>query len=132
MAFELLERTSLIWKCVLFILERRMDILKEALERIRLAEEENKQAEQAMIEELEQYQADKQKVLQTIQTEQKELRKSIIDRLEHELLEKENELQARLLAEAAESQKKDEEIYHQHKEKMITQIIDEMRENYGC
>ena len=106
--------------------------MKEALERIRLAEEQNKEAERAMIDELDRYQIEKQQALQAIQTQQKKQRKEIIQKLERELLAKENDLQNRLLAEAKESQMKDEARYQQQKDQMIAQIINEMRENYGC
>ena len=115
-----------------FYLERGIYILKEALERIRLAEEQNKEAERAMIDELDHYQIEKQQALQAIQTQQKNQRKEIIQQLERELLAKENDLQNRLLAEATESQMKDEARYQQQKDQMIAQIINEMRANYGC
>lgn len=132
MAFELLEHTSVFGSMLFFYLERGIYILKEALERIRLAEEQNKEAERAMIDELDHYQIEKQQALQAIQTQQKNKRKEIIQQLERELLAKENDLQNRLLAEATESQMKDEARYQQQKDQMITQIINEMRENYGC
>ena len=131
-AFELLEHTSVLGSMLFFYLERGIYILKEALERIRLAEEQNKEAERAMIDELDHYQIEKQQALQAIQTQQKNQRKEIIQQLERELLAKENDLQNRLLAEATESQMKDEARYQQQKDQMIAQIINEMRENYGC
>ena len=132
MAFELLEHTSVFGSMLFFYLERGIYILKEALERIRLAEEQNKEAERAMIDELDHYQIEKQQALQAIQTQQKKQRKEIIQQLERELLAKENDLQNRLLAEATESQMKDEARYQQQKDQMIAQFINEMRENYGC
>ena len=132
MAFELLEHTSVFGSMLFFYLERGIYILKEALERIRLAEEQNKEAERAMIDELDHYQIEKQQALQAIQTQQKNQRKEIIQQLERELLAKENDLQNRLLAEATESQMKDEARYQQQKDQMIAQIINEKRENYGC
>lgn len=132
MAFELLEHTSVLGSMLFFYLERGIYILKEALERIRLAEEQNKEAQRAMIDELDRYQIEKQQALQAIQTQQKKQRKEIIQKLERELLEKENDLKNRLLAEAKESQMKDEARYQQQKDQMIAQIINEMRENYGC
>ena len=132
MAFELLEHTSVFGSMLFFYLERGIYILKEALERIRLAEEQNKEAERAMIDELDHYQIEKQQALQAIQTQQKKQRKEIIQKLERELLEKENNLKNRLLAEATESQMKDEARYQQQKDQLIAQIITEMRENYGC
>ena len=90
------------------------------------------QAQRAMIDELDRYQIEKQQALQAIQTQQKKQRKEIIQKLERELLEKENDLKNRLLAEATESQMKDEARYQQQKDQMIAQIINEMRENYGC
>ena len=71
MAFELLEHTSVLGSMLFFYLERGIYILKEALERIRLAEEQNKEAERAMIDELDHYQIEKQQALQAIQTQQK-------------------------------------------------------------
>ena len=132
MAFELLEHTSVLGSMLFFYLERGIYILKEALERIRLAEEQNKEAERAMIDELDRYQIEKQQALQAIQTQQKKQRKEIIQKLERELLEKENDLKNRLLAEATESQMKDEARYQQQKDQMIAQIINELRENHGC
>ena len=132
MAFELLEHTSVFGSMLFFYLERGIYILKEALERIRLAEEQNKEAERAMIDELDRYQIEKQQALQAIQTQQKKQRKEIIQQLERELLAKENDLQNRLLAEATESQMKDEARYQQQKDQMIAQIINEMRDNDGC
>ena len=132
MAFELLEHTSGFGSMLFFYLERGIYILKEALERIRLAEEQNKEAERAMIDELDRYQIEKQQALQAIQTQQKNQRKEIIQQLERELLAKENDLKNRLLAEATESQMKDEARYQQQKDQMIAQIINEMRDKYGC
>ena len=132
MAFELLEHTSVFGSMLFFYLERGIYILKEALERIRLAEEQNKEAERAMIDELDHYQIEKQQALQAIQTQQKKQRKEIIQQLERELLAKENDLQNRLLTEATESQMKDEARYQQQKDQMIAQIINEMREKHGC
>ena len=132
MAFELLEHTSVLGSMLFFYLERGIYILKEALERIRLAEEQNKEAERAMIDELDHYQIEKQQALQAIQTQQKKQRKEIIQKLERELLEKENDLKNRLLAEAKESQMKDEARYQQQKDQMIAQIINEMRQKDRC
>ena len=106
--------------------------MKEALERIRLAEEQNKEAERAMIDELDHYQIEKQQALQAIQTQQKNQRKEIIQQLERELLAKENDLQNRLLAEATESQMKDEALYQKQKDPMIAAMINGMRWDYGC
>lgn len=132
MAFELLERTSLFEVGSFFITERRMVILKEALERIRVAEDDNSKRYQELLVEMDELQLEKNKMIQTLQLEQQQIRKEKITRREAELMEEENILQTRLLNEAKAHEKEDEEMYQQHKQAMITQIMNEMRERYGC
>lgn len=112
--------------------ERRMGILKEALERIRVVEDENAKYHQELLLEMDELQIAKNKMIQNLQLEQQKVRKEQVTKREVERMEEENILQTRLLNEAKIHEKEDEETYQEHKTEMITQIMNEMRERYGC
>lgn len=106
--------------------------MKEALERIRLAEESNNQAQQQLFHEIEQYQKEKQNQLQKQQEEHKQLRKDTLQALESSLILEEQTLEKQLQEEAHVIDSKNEEIYARQKENMVQKIIKEMRGDYGC
>ncbi|GGI64785.1 hypothetical protein ACFQOY_13430 [Enterococcus alcedinis] len=106
--------------------------MKEALERIRLAEEQNEQAQKQLLNEIDYYQQEKQNALQEQQTLNQQLRKELMVELESSLLEQERLLERQLQAEAQQVDAKNEEIYLQQKNEMVQKIIKEMRGAYGC
>ena len=106
--------------------------MKEALERIRLAEEQNEQAPNQLLNEIDYYQQEKQNALQEQQTLNQQLRKELMVELESSLLEQERLLERQLQAEAQQVDAKNEEIYLQQKNEMVQKIIKEMRGAYGC
>lgn len=106
--------------------------MKEALERIRLAEEQNEQAQKQLLNEIDYYQQEKQNALQEQQTLNQQLRKELMVELESSLLEQERLLERQLQAEAQQADAKNEEIYLQQKNEMVQKIIKEMRGAYGC
>lgn len=106
--------------------------MKEALERIRLAEEQNEQAQNQLLNEIDYYQQEKQNALQEQQTLNQQLRKELMVELESSLLEQERLLERQLQAEAQQVDAKNEEIYLQQKNEMVQKIIKEMRGAYGC
>ena len=106
--------------------------MKEALERIRLAEEKNEQAHKQLLEDIDQYQREKQNELQEQQDKNKQLRKDALDKLESDLMQQEQILANQLQEEAQLIDAKNEEIYARQKNEMVQQIIKEMRGDYGC
>ncbi|MEG0293149.1 hypothetical protein [Enterococcus sp.] len=106
--------------------------MKEALERIRLAEEQNEHAQKQLLNEIDYYQQEKQNALQEQQTLNQQLRKELMVELESSLLEQERLLERQLQAEAQQVDAKNEEIYLQQKNEMVQKIIKEMRGAYGC
>lgn len=106
--------------------------MKEALERIRLAEEQNEQAQKQLLNEIDYYQQEKQNSLQEQQALNQQLRKELMVELESSLLEQERLLERQLQAEAQQVDAKNEEIYLQQKNEMVQKIIKEMRGAYGC
>ncbi|MHC5267829.1 hypothetical protein ACYSNO_01385 [Enterococcus sp. LJL98] len=106
--------------------------MKEALERIHLAEEANTRAYQQLVVDMDELQAEKNKEIHEMQLKQKEIRKEQVTQKEMALLKEEEALQTQLLDEAHLHAKEDEKLYQQHKQTIITQIMNEMRERYGC
>ena len=106
--------------------------MKEARERSRLAEEKNEQAHKQLLEDIDQYQREKQNELQEQQNKNKQLRKDALYELESGLMQQEETLASQLQVEAQLIDAKNEEIYARQKNEMVQQIIKEMRGDYGC